>query len=90
MIRDFEGIENNGLDPVLPENEESEDLFEVLVPAMLKVRLRAPDDLAAEVLAGEIADAIGWIERPPSHASEPASAFRVEAILKPGVSKVSP
>jgi hypothetical protein len=89
MIRDFEGMEH-GAAPLLPENEETEELFEVLVPVMLKVRLRAPDDLAAEVIAGEIAEAIGWIERPPSHASGPASAFRVEAILKPGVSKVSP
>lgn len=89
MIREFEGIENNGAAPLLPDNDDAEELFEVLVPVMLKVRLRAPDDLAAEVLAEEIAEAIGWYVRAPTHASESATAFRVEAVLKPGVSKVS-
>lgn len=62
------------------ESESSKKEFSILVPVFLKLRIKASDDLEAEVIASELIEASGELNLPGTLTSKIESPIRISII----------
>jgi len=78
----FMDQQETGGKPDGADNNDGKEYFDVLVPVFMRVRIRAEDSLAAEVMAEE---ALREAEFDLPSGGSPRIPARVESILKPSV-----